>query len=258
MAERPVCKIPDCCKPVEAKGYCSIHYGRLRRTGDPLKVKPHHRFKDVTGVRFGRLTALKIVGKERPSGGSSVWLCRCDCGNETRVPRSKLSAGHTRSCGCLIDEARRAKAKHRMIDTAEYQAWHKMRSRCKNPTDKRYKYYGGRGITVCRRWDDDFLAFLSDVGKRPSTRHSLDRIDVNGHYEPGNVRWATRDVQANNRRCVMQITAFGRTLTAKAWSKETGLSAKLIYARMRSGWSPELALSEPNGANGYATGRRRR
>lgn len=149
--------------------------------------------EDLTGRTFGRLTVLAHVGSA--ANRQSRWRCQCNCGKEVIVPRSSLVDGHTRSCGCLHarvnGEARNGK------QTPEYTAWAQMKKRCANKNDPDY---GGRGIRVCKPWSDDYLTFLSDVGRRPSPKHSLDRINVNGHYEPRNVRWATAKEQHHNRR----------------------------------------------------------
>ena len=200
MATKFICSEPDCDKPVNCKGLCQMHYTRVRRHGDANHVSPHARFMDVSNHRFGLLTALEITGKEREDGGSHVWRCICDCGNVTRVPRHKLTSGHTRSCGCLIDTGRRDRAKHRMTHSPEYYAWCGMKGRCTNSNDARYVYYGGRGISVCPAWMESFQAFYEHIGPRPEGGFSLDRIDVNGNYEPGNVRWADWATQRGNRR----------------------------------------------------------
>lgn len=157
----------------------------------------HHRFKDISNQTFGRLTALKIIGKTKKG---YVWECVCECGSKTKTVRTKLESGHTRSCGCLIVEGRTNRAKHRMVGTPEHAAWCAMKVRCFTETDKRFSYYGGRGITVHPSWVNDFNAFFKEVGLRPTRKHSLDRIDVNGNYEPGNVRWADPTTQRGNRR----------------------------------------------------------
>lgn len=161
---------------------------------------------DLTGQKFGRLTALAVVGKR---GGKRVWLCRCDCGTESRVAVNHLRSGASQSCGCRQREhqqlvfpiSRRAGQLRGGITTHPlYMTWRHMIERCTDPASKDFKYYGGRGIRVCERWMS-FAEFIADVGDRPGPEFSLDRYPNNdGHYEPGNVRWATMAQQSQNKR----------------------------------------------------------
>lgn len=153
------------------------------------------------GQRYGRLTAIRFV--DRGIRGAARWSFRCDCGNETVTYANAARTNRTRSCGCLILEHAKRMGEslftHRKTETITYSSWSHMRGRCRNPRADRYKDYGGRGIKVCERWDS-FEAFLSDMGERPSKMHSIDRINVDGHYEPTNCKWATAKEQALNRR----------------------------------------------------------
>lgn len=162
---------------------------------------------DLTGQRFGRLVALTRVASTRlPCGAATTrWRCRCDCGKTILVARGHLRSGHTASCGCFKREKTRslnaihgeAAEGHR---TPEYACWVGMIKRCENPRVQIWPYYGGRGITVCDRWRSSFTAFLSDMGRKPSAHHSIDRINNDGNYGPGNCRWATRSQQRQNQR----------------------------------------------------------
>ena len=145
-------------------------------------------------------------------------MVRCDCGNEKSVVGYELRSGHTTSCGCHSRAASRARFAHvrsflngppaalrhgearTRIKTAEWLCWNNMKYRCRNPNAANFKYYGGRGIKVCDRWVASYEDFLSDMGRKPSAAHSIDRIDVNGNYEPTNCRWATSSEQKRNQR----------------------------------------------------------
>lgn len=199
---------------------------------------------------YGRLTVVREV--ERLNPRKRQFLCLCECGNEVSLNLNKLRSGHTRSCGCLHIETLRANRhiggtpRHGLNKTPEHRAWVHMRQRCNNPKKKDYPHYGGRGITVCEAWQSSFEAFLAHVGKKPSPKHSLDRIDVNGNYEPGNVRWATQQQQVENTRVVKMITIDGKTQSQAAWAREKGLSVGQISARIRSGWSQDEAILTPS------------
>ena len=133
--------------------------------------------------------------------------------------------------------------RHGMARCPEHRSWMALRNRCNCPTNSRYSRYGGRGITVCERWND-FTAFYADMGPRPSPKHSIERIDNDGSYSPENCRWATAAEQSYNRRNKTFITAMGRTMRLCEWARELGTNASTIRNRLLRGWSPDRAVSE--------------
>lgn len=220
--------------------------GRRARAADSPPVAP----ATLKGKRFGRWLVIAPKGRDRYGG--RMWECRCDCGVIRTVRETSLRSGQSRSCGCLHAEllAERAKIgryarKHGMYATPEYQSWHLMKWRCGNPSAVGYQYYGGRGISVCREWLESFETFYCDMGPRPTPKHSIDRIDNDGNYEPGNCRWATAKEQAHNRRNNHVITFNGETLCATEWSDRLGGGRNVVSRRIKKGWSPEKAISTP-------------
>lgn len=148
----------------------------------------------------------------------------------------------------LINAAKAAgkRERHGMRWTPEYQSWLGMKQRCSNPKKREYQQHGGRGIEVCEEWRNSFIAFFVHVGLRPNNKHSLDRINVNGNYEPGNVRWATQQEQIDNTRAVKMVTINGRTKSHAAWAREMGLAVGQITSRIKSGWSEQEAILTPS------------
>ena len=198
--------------------------------------------QDLTGRRFNKLVALELVEDRRGKRDRvRLWRCRCDCGNEPIVAQRYLTAGGTKSCGCIIGKHKRT---HGGTGTAEFRIWDSMRRRCGDPKHPSYADYGGRGIRVCERWQD-FAAFRDDVGPRPTPEHQIERVDNDCGYEPENCVWATRVAQSNNRRSSRRLTMNGETLTMAQWERRQGLKAGAIFRRLQQGWSVEDAITRP-------------
>src|SRR3990167_714899 len=201
---------------------------------------------DLSGQIFGRLRVLRPVIRHR----KTHWECICECGRTKAVMSSNLKTGMTQSCGCLQRE-RAAAAQHRHGYTRrghkapEYVAWANIIGRCENPNDGHFHLYGARGIHICREWRASFTAFLRDVGRRPSPRHSLDRIDNDGPYSPENCRWTTQKHQCNNTRRSHRVTFKGETHTVTQWAEIVGVQRQTLAHRLRHGWAPDKALTVP-------------
>lgn len=206
------------------------------------------------GTVFGRLTVIEAgepidVGKTGYQCSSSV--CVCKCGNKTTVRNNSLVCSSTRSCGCLHRDATAAKAIHghnrqHGKRTSEYNSWACMISRVTNPNNPRWEHYGGRGITVCERWRD-FSVFIADMGEKPEPKfeYSIERENVNGHYDAGNCSWATNAEQQLNRTNNRLLTFYGKTLTLHEWSAISQISEKSISSRLSSGWPEKYAVWAP-------------
>jgi hypothetical protein len=198
-----------------------------------------------SGQRYNRLVALEFVSCGRNSQNLR-WRFKCDCGREHEALVAHVRRGNTKSCGCLRSEVSTAKLiTHGMTGSPEYLSWFGMIDRCRNQNNHAYSDYGGRGIRVCDRWEN-FGTFLADMGRKPSKKHSLDRIDNNGNYEPINCRWATAREQANNRRNSIEVSFAGQSMPLKEACILAGLKYGTVRARIvRNGWDAELALSKP-------------
>ena len=200
---------------------------------------------DITGSRFGRLTAIEKAGSGR---GRALWACLCDCGGHKIVDGVRLRNGAVKSCGCWKTDMP-AQLRHGQNRTGNrskaYSSWHHMRDRCLNPASAKWEHYGGRGITICDRWAT-FEAFYEDMGDCPPG-HTIDRIDVNGNYEPGNCRWADALAQSRNVRRNVKLSMGGETLPVWEWSERVGISVTTLIMRRRRGWSDSEALTTPMG-----------
>lgn len=182
------------------------------------------------GSVFGRLT---VVGPAIAPGKKNGrhYACICECGNSTVAYGGHLRSGTRVSCGCSMPDSKR---QHGMAKRREYSTWANMKDRCFNPNSAQYEDYGGRGITVCDRWASSFEAFFEDMGRKPHGM-SIDRIDNNRGYEPGNCRWAAPVEQANNKRTTWMATIGGRTMPVSEWARQAGVSYSLLADRLRKG-----------------------
>lgn len=194
---------------------------------------------DITGQKFGRLTALHRLHNYHKKG--TYWLCVCECGNLKECFIGNLRSGAIKSCGCLHDEGNNKK--HGQCGTRLYRIWKSIKQRCHKNYNKNYKNYGGRGIVVCDEWCNNFQLFYGwAMANGYNDNLTIDRIDVNGNYEPSNCRWATMKQQNNNRRDNKYITIDNVTKTLTEWCEFYNLNYKMVCARLYKGQSIEQAL----------------
>lgn len=198
------------------------------------------KFNDLTGKQFGRLTVLCKNGKSK--AGHTLWKCKCECGNVTTVFGCNLTKGVTNSCGCFRKEK---PTKHGMTHTRIRRIWSTMKQRCYNDNNIGYKNYGKRGIVVCDEWKNDFQAFYEwSMANGYTEEMSIDRIDVNGNYEPSNCRWVSMKEQQNNRTDNHYITHNGETHTMSEWADIVGIPYGTLNSRINTlHWSIERALT---------------
>ena len=209
---------------------------------------PAHNFIDLTGHVFGKLTVIKKAKtNKRIKQKTARWWCQCSCGKITVVDGHCLRRGNTKSCGCLHNELLvKRNIIHGMSHAPEYRTWHHMKERCYNPNEKRFKDYGGRGIIVCDEWKESFSEFYSHIGPRPTAKHSIDRINNNRGYFPGNVRWALPITQSNNKRTNRIITINGWSLTIAQWARFAGIRQITLFNRINIlNWSHSKAIFTP-------------
>lgn len=203
-------------------------------------------FKDLTGKKFGKLTVMSHAGFVLSKGGTKfqIWECVCDCGGKKTCKTINLTTGRNTSCGC---NQSRGRPKHGLY-------YHPLRTtrasiiqRCENPNNTHYEDYGGRGISICREWRESLPAFVDymiSLGWTKYCGESIDRIDNNGNYEPGNVRFASKNTQARNTRRNRVVELNGESKTIAEWSEVLGVPYGRIQTRLFRGWSPERALTE--------------
>lgn len=199
---------------------------------------------DLTGSRFGRLV---VVERAENIGRTTRWLCRCDCGNTVVVRQPDMRSGRTQSCGCIHKEQLADRNRtHGLSYTRLCSIWRAMKVRCYSQNSQAYPNYGGRGIKICDEWKNDIEAFYTWAMANGYDDHlSIDRIDVDGNYEPSNCRWADKRTQANNTRSNRILECDGKAQTISQWSAETGIKAHTIRKRIEMGWTIEKALKTP-------------
>ena len=203
--------------------------------------------KDHIGEKYSRLTIIGVYDSRR-------FLCQCDCGTIKPVFKSNLTTGKTHSCGCLASETTASRNyKHGYTGTRLYQVWNNMLRRCRDPHNKRWDIYGGRGISVCNEWKGEngfvnFREWAIASGYDENAKYfdcTLDRIDTNGDYEPSNCRWISMREQCKNRRSNVRITYHGITKIASEWSEFFGVSSDFFNQRLRKGWDAVKAIEKP-------------
>jgi hypothetical protein len=199
---------------------------------------------DLSGRRFGKLTVAWPVAKVHRR--KTFWLAFCDCGNFRTVRADQVVDGHPRHCGCVPSKSVKHGHKRNGRCSPEYLTWQAIVARTTRRTHAQWENYGGRGIRMCRRWRYSFVNFLSDMGARPSAKHSIDRWpDNNGDYRPSNCRWATPTQQHNNTRRNVFLTFNGERHTVSEWAKILGMRAVTLRTRLYDGWTIKRALTEP-------------
>lgn len=200
---------------------------------------------DLTGKKYGKLT---VISRAENKGTQTRWLCECDCGKRKIVQAGSLVSGDTKSCGCLrgVIMGERLRTHGTGKESRLYRIWTGIKTRCYNPNHNTYKIYGKRGIKMCEEWKNSFVSFRDwSIKNGYSDSLSLDRIDVNGDYEPSNCRWATKKQQANNTRSNVYISYKGETHTLAEWSDITGIKELTLASRKRKGWSDEECIEVP-------------
>lgn len=202
------------------------------------------------GQKFSRLTVSK---QTKSIGRKKRFDCACECGKIVTVDMYSLLNGSTQSCGCLGIE-RRGKAnslrsthgESHKNKSPEYRTWLHIKYRCYNRKSNRFKIYGGRGIKVCKKWINSYESFLKDVGRRPSNNHSIERINVNGNYEPSNVKWATKKEQARNTRNTRWMSVGGIDKTFMEWCEIYKINPGTVNERIKRGWTLDENLFKPS------------
>lgn len=198
------------------------------------------KLKDLTGLKFGRLTVLGVDHKKPCKNGTRIyWRCRCDCENEVVVLGGSLTSGHTQSCGCLAHEIIiKRNQTHGLRNNKIYNTWSSIKERCFNPNCRNYKDYGGRGITMFSGWIEDFQAFYDYVSKLEhfgEDGYTLDRINNDGNYEPNNIRWADQKTQCRNTRQNVFVEYNGEKMCLMDAAELSGINYNSLFSRYEHG-----------------------
>lgn len=241
----------DCGNVIEVDGQ-KLRNGHTQSCGCIFKDYRPSRFKDLTGMRFGRLTVVRLLEQSERKTKQYNWLCRCDCGNLVHANASKLQTGLQKSCGCFRQENLNnigdVNRKYKVVNKRLYAVYKSMLERCYSSDAREYQNYGGRGISVCAEWLGDygfdaFAEWAFENGYDPNAEHgdvTLDRIDVDGNYSPSNCRWISNAEQQNNKRTCIYQTYNGETHTLKEWSRILNIS----YSKIRYHYHKGKTLSE--------------
>ena len=197
--------------------------------------------RELSGMQFGRITVLNVAYIKK---GHKYYNCVCECGNAKVISGSHLASGASKSCGCMVGIRNIERfTTHGQSKSRLYRIWRGIKNRCLNPNDTNYPYYGGRGITISDEWLNNFEAFQAwSQNNGYDESLTIDRIDVNGNYEPNNCRWVNRKVQARNKRDNHLVTINGITKYITDWVEESPVSLTTIYQRIRDGWTVEDAI----------------
>lgn len=231
---------------------CYLRCGKTKSCGClrsyNLSIEGGKNLKDLTGMRFNKLTVIERAENpnKNPKDLHAYWKCLCECGKYHIARSSELKNGHIQSCGCYAIER---STTHGMRDTRLYTIWCNMKARCYNSKNRHYKTYGGRGIEVSPLWKDNFQAFYEYVSKLPhfgEKGYTINRIDNDLNYEPGNIEWANAYKQSNNRTFNHKITYKEKTQNISQWAKELKINPSTLYNRILTHkWSIEKALETP-------------
>lgn len=196
---------------------------------------------ELTGQKFGRWTVIGFAHKDKHL--NTYWLCRCECGEERAVGGAKVKRGETKSCGCLQrEELIKRCTTHGHTGSRIYEIWRAMLARCENPNHVHYHCYGGRGITICKKWMK-FENFLEDMGEPPTNKHQIDRINNDGNYNKNNCEWVTPKQNSRNSRSNRLIEFDGKTQCISAWAEELDMNYNTLLSRLNR-WSIAKSLTQ--------------